>query len=95
VLVNVSLQVIPINTSDAYPIIDQAIELIQASGLRYEVQAFGTIMEGEYDDIMEVIKQIRKRLYQTVGEEFIFNIQVHMKKNVDVSFEEKTKGFNS
>ena len=54
--VNVSVQVLPL-TEDAYPIVDRAIEVIDRSGVRYEVGAMETVMEGPLDKLMEVAKE--------------------------------------
>jgi len=39
-LVNVSLQIVPINSTNAYDIIDAGIHTIQDSGIKHEVQPF-------------------------------------------------------
>ena len=52
--VNVSIQVIPRVTGDQdiYDIVDEAIGVIQQSGVKYEVGPMETTMEGEYDELM-------------------------------------------
>ncbi len=91
--VNLSLQVIPINEADAYPIIDKAIEVIQASGLKYEVQAFATILEGPLDQVLAVAVAAKEAALAAGAQELVLNIQIHLKKDKDVSFEDKTIKF--
>ena len=58
-LINVSLQLIPKSKhKDSYTIVDKAIEIIQNSGIKHQVCPFETVMEGRYDKLMEIIKQI-------------------------------------
>lgn len=56
--VNVSLQILP-NVSDAriYDVVDKVIELIDESGVKYEVGAMETTMEGELDFLLEIVKK--------------------------------------
>ena len=55
--VNLALQILPTSkTIHPYLIVDKAIEVIAVSGLRYKVTPFETVMEGSYEDIMNVVK---------------------------------------
>lgn len=60
---NVSLQVIPratVNRTDLYAIVDEAIKMIQDSGVKYEVGPMETTMEGDYDELMEIVKRAQE-----------------------------------
>lgn len=57
-IVNIAIQVIPIaKNKDLYPLVDKAIEVIQQSGVKYQVCPFETVMEGRYDQLMEIVKK--------------------------------------
>lgn len=57
-LVNVSLQVVPgVPEERIYPVVDKVIECIAASGVKYEVGAMETTMEGELDELLEIVKK--------------------------------------
>jgi len=90
---NLSLQVIPINEQNAYPIIDEAIKVIQNSGTRYKVQPFSTIMEGELSQLIALVLEAKEAAFTAGANELVLNIQVHLKKDSSVSFEEKTDKF--
>lgn len=92
--VNLSLQIIPVNTADAYPIIDAAIHVVQASGIKYEVQPFATLLEGPLTEVMEVAMRAKEAALEAGGEELVINMQLHLKKSQDVHFEDKTKKFS-
>lgn len=53
--VNVAVQVLPL-VEELYPVVDRAIEVIDASGVKYEVGPMETVMEGRLDELLEVAK---------------------------------------
>lgn len=56
--INVSLQVIPnVPPEQVYPVVDKVIEMIAKSGVTYEVGPMETTMEGELDELMEIVKK--------------------------------------
>lgn len=56
--VNVSLQVIPnVPEERIYPVVDKVIEMIDKSGVKYEVGPMETTMEGELDTLLEIVKK--------------------------------------
>lgn len=91
--VNLSLQVVPINTESAYPIIDEAIFAIQRSGVKHEVQPFATLMEGELSELWQTVLAAKEAAINAGANELVLNIQVHLKKDKDVALNEKTEKF--
>ncbi len=58
---NVSLQVIPnVPNEDIYPTVDKVIELIKNSGVKYMVGPMETTMEGELDELLEIVKKAQE-----------------------------------
>jgi uncharacterized protein YqgV (UPF0045/DUF77 family) len=58
--ITVSFEVLPGGLADkaaVYRAVDAAIAVVAASGLPYRVGPMETSLEGEYDAVMEVIKQ--------------------------------------
>ncbi len=39
------------------PYVARSLQIIEASGLDYRLHAMGTVLEGEYDQVMDVVKQ--------------------------------------
>jgi uncharacterized protein YqgV (UPF0045/DUF77 family) len=91
--VNASLQVIPLNIPHSYAIVDRAIAEIQASGLPYLVGPFSTSIEGELPAILSLIERIREVCFKHGAEELLLNVQIHLKKDADVTAEEKVSKF--
>ncbi len=92
--VNVALQVLPRSKEkDTYGLVDKAIELIQASGLRYKVCPFETVIEGDYDEIMSLIKQVHETCYTTGTEEMMTYIKIQSSAIKEVSIEDKMEKY--
>jgi uncharacterized protein (TIGR00106 family) len=93
-IVNASLQILPI-VQDRHPYewVDEAIAIIQQSGVKYEVGAFATTLEGSYADVMKLINDVNEYLLQKGCAEWISNIQLQIRSNGDITGEEKTGKF--
>jgi len=90
--VNLALQVVPINTTESYPIIDAAIEVIQASDLSYQVGPFSTSMEGDLSEILACINEAKNRCLEAGAEDLVLNLQIHLKHDRPVHAEDKIQG---
>jgi uncharacterized protein (TIGR00106 family) len=89
-IVNIALQILPTSkTVHPYTLVDKAIEVIAASGLKYKVTPFETVMEGNYDRIMEVVKQAQKACYAAGADSLMTYIKIQSDTE-DVSIEDKT-----
>ena len=61
----VELSIIPIGVGTSLSEhIAEVMRVIQESGLRYESHSMGTNIEGEWDEIMPLVKKCHERLYQ-------------------------------
>lgn len=47
---------------DLGPEIAKAIKIVQKSGLNYQLTAMGTLLEGDWGEVMETIKKCHQRL---------------------------------
>jgi len=94
-ITNASLQIVPIvNDKHPYEWVDEAIEVIKNSGVKYEVGAFATVIEGTYDEITEVINEVNEYLLARNCAEWICNIQIQIRSKGDITGDEKTKKFD-
>ena len=93
-LVNASVQIVPI-VLDKHPYewVDDAIAIIQQSGIRYEVTPFATVLEGTYEEVMKLLHDINEALYQKGCAEWISNVQLQVRSKGDVTGNEKTEKF--
>ena len=88
--INVAIQVLPRSAKvGTYDLVDKAIEVIQNSGLKYRVCPFETVVEGYYDEVMTLLKQVHEAVYAHGAEEMITNIKIQTRYNEDVLIEDK------
>lgn len=87
--VNIALQILPSSkTIHPYSLVDKAIEVIANSGLRYQVTPFETVMEGNYDEIMEIIKKTQQACYEAGADSLMTYVKIQTSKQ-DVSIDDK------
>ena len=93
-IINASIQIIPVVTDKhPYEWVDEAIAIIQQSGVKYEVGAFSTVLEGTYDEVMQLINDVNEFLYSRGCSEWISNLQIQIRSNGDITGAEKTDKF--
>jgi uncharacterized protein (TIGR00106 family) len=90
-IINASIQIVPI-VQDRHPYewVDEAIEVIKSSGIKFEVGPFATVVEGKYDEVMVVISKINEHLQKRNCTEWITNVQIQIRSNGDITADEKT-----
>jgi len=90
-IINASIQIVPIvRDKHPYEWVDEAIAIIQQSGIKYKVGPFATVIEGTYADVMRVIDDVNEYLYQKGCEEWISNVQIQIRSGGDITGDEKT-----
>ena len=87
--ISAQIQFIPLNATEPMRQVDAAIEIIQGSGLTYEVGPFGTSVEGPKATVQKLIDDL---LSVTNCEEYLLNVQYHIGEN-RLSNEEKVAKF--
>jgi uncharacterized protein YqgV (UPF0045/DUF77 family) len=93
-IINASLQVIPVvQNKHPYEWVDEAIAVIQRSGIKYEVGPFATTLEGTYSEVMSVVHQVNEYLNDNKCAEWILNVQIQVRSNGDITGNEKTSKF--
>lgn len=93
-IVNASLQVIPVvNDKHPYIWVDEAIEVIKQSKIKYEVGPFATVVEGKYEEVLHVVNAVNEYLYSQNCNEWILNIQLQIRSSGDMTADEKTEKY--
>ncbi|ANE46111.1 hypothetical protein SY83_07275 [Paenibacillus swuensis] len=61
-----SVQIIPSvkGNEDVIPYVDRAIEVIQKSGVKHQVNALNTTLEGELPHLLEIVKDMNDAMIQ-------------------------------
>ncbi|MES2777399.1 MAG: thiamine-binding protein [Bacteroidota bacterium] len=94
-IINASLQIIPI-VQDRHPYewVDEAIAIIQQQNIKHEVGPFATVVEGSYDEVMQVIHAVNNYLQNRGCNEWILNTQIQIRSNGDITADEKTEKYS-
>ena len=88
--VNVAIQVLPSgDKAFAYAIVDKAIETIAASGLTYRVCPFETVVEGSYEQVIQLLGEIKNACFKSGAEDILINMKWQIGHNKDISISDK------
>lgn len=89
--ISASIQILPLATElHPYRWVDAAIAVIKKSGIQYQVNAFDTVLEGTYYEVMQVIEQVNDHLCAQGCEEWITHLQLQIRSQQGVTASEKT-----
>ncbi|WHZ01477.1 thiamine-binding protein [Neobacillus sp. YX16] len=74
----VSIQIIPkpSDGGDVIPFVDEAIRVIDESGVKYEVHPLETTMEGELSHLFSIIEKMNERMMEIGSKNVISQIKV-------------------
>lgn len=92
--INASLQLVPL-AQDRHPYawVDAAIEIIRQSGIYFEVGPFATVVEGSYEEVMQVIQQINDDLLHRGCTEWMVTIQLQIRSKSPITGIEKIEKY--
>ena len=68
----------------------EVLKIVDASGLPYKVNPMGTVVEGEWDEIMKLIKKCHKTVMKT-GERALTTISIDDRTGKPNRIDEKVK----
>jgi len=87
----IEISIIPIGVGSSIgDQLAEVLKIIDSSGLPYKVNPMGTVIEGEWDEVMKLIKKCHKSIMKT-GERAITNIIIDDRKGKPNRIEEKVK----
>ena len=88
--INLALQVLPrAKDKDTYDLVDEAIRIIKESGVKYRVCPFETVMEGDFDELMEIVKKVHEACYAAGAENMLAYVKIQSNADVPVLIEDK------
>ena len=90
--VTVSIKVVPaVEDGKLHEVIDRAIEKIASWGMKYEVGPSNTTVEGDFDEIMDRVKELAKYL-QGFVRRFVLQLDVDYRSG-GITIEEKVSKY--
>ncbi|RAJ06954.1 uncharacterized protein YqgV (UPF0045/DUF77 family) [Chitinophaga skermanii] len=94
--INLALQILPqVATDQVYAVVDEAIAVIKNSGVKYRVCPFETVMEGTYDELMDIVRKAQEVCFKAGAGQLLVYIKMQIKANEDVSIEDKTGKYDA
>lgn len=90
----VSIQIIPKtkNGEDVIPYVDAAIEVIEKSGVTFEVHPLETTMQGELTELLTVIEKMNKKMVELGSDSIISQVKLLYKPS-GASMDELTEKY--
>ncbi|EGT3616076.1 thiamine-binding protein [Clostridium perfringens] len=86
---NVSLQIIPsVEEKRLYEVVDKVIDYIESTGVNFEVGPMETTMEGNIDELLEIVKKSQEICLKEGAGRVISIVKIDYKKD-GVTMEEK------
>lgn len=76
--VMLAFQVIPrFRSGNNFEVVDKAIEVVKESNVPFQVGAMETTMQGELDQLLDIVKRAELACYAAGAVEVITNIKIH------------------
>ncbi len=86
---NVALQVLPsVPSENVYAVVDQVIAMIAETGVRYEVGPMETTMEGDLDQLLDIVKKAQRLCIEAGAGSVMSIVKIHYKPK-GVTIDEK------
>lgn len=85
--------VIPLAGTDMRPYVDAAVEAIRRSGLKYEVGALGTTIEGELEAVFRVMQEAHQAVIAKGAGRVITEMRLDDRRDAEVSIEREVSAY--
>lgn len=74
-----SIQIIPKTpgNQDVIPFVDRAIEVIQQSGVSYQVSSLETTMEGDLNELLEIVQKMNAAMLEMGCPSIISQVKIY------------------
>ena len=76
--------------SNVYTAVDRIIELIKKSGLKYEVGAMSTAVEGDPEALFKLAKACHEKALELGADDVLTTFRIHESRQYDDTIEGKT-----
>ena len=87
--VMVEFSVVPIGKGTSLsPIIARVLKIVAESGVSYKATPMGTVLEGDWDTVMKVVKQCHEEVMKD-AERVVTNIKIDDRKGMEGRIEKK------
>lgn len=93
--INVAVQVLPeADGKIKYSLVDEAIEAIRKTGLKYRVCPFETVVECRYDELPGVLEAIHTACEKAGTQRMLTNLKIQVDFQNGVAIEDKMEKYD-
>ena len=92
-MVVAELTVTPLVEGELKPFIDAAVDEIKKSGVKYEVDALGTTIEGDLDTVLRVAKQAHEAVRRKGASRVMTELRIDDKADGGAGIDEELEGY--
>lgn len=92
-MVIAELSIVPLAGEDMRPAIEIAVDILKKSGLKYEVGALGTTIEGELEQVLQVLKQTHQAVMHQGPERVLTELRIDERRTGAASMEQEVAAF--
>lgn len=75
-MVVVEFSITPVVGGELSPFVDAAVDEVKKSGLKYEVEAMGTTVEGDLDQVLNVVKNAHQAVREKGADRVLTEIRI-------------------
>ncbi len=93
-MVVAEFSITPIGKDELKPYVDAAVNEIKKSGLKYEVDAMATTIEGELEDILDVVKNSHNALKALGADRVLLELRID-DRSVGVTINEEVADYRA
>lgn len=93
-MVVAEFSVVPVTGGSLRQFVEAAVAEIEKSGLRFEVGAMGTTIEGELDEVLEAVKAAHRAVLTAGAGRVVTSIKIDDRSS-GLSIDGKLKGFRT
>ena len=93
-MVVAEFSITPVIGENLRPYIDAAVDVVKKSGLKYEVDAMSTSLEGELDQVLDVVKKAHLAVKAVGAGRILTEIRID-EREMGVTMEEELEGYRA
>ncbi|MDP9351489.1 MAG: MTH1187 family thiamine-binding protein [Chloroflexota bacterium] len=83
------ITVVPTGVEDTYAAVDAVIEVIAASGLKYEVGTMSTAVEGDLDALLALTRAAHEKAFEVGASTVLTTLRLHDSRTREPTIEDK------
>jgi uncharacterized protein (TIGR00106 family) len=87
------LTIIPTGEQDVRRYVEAALAVVRASGLRHEVDALGTTLEGELDEVLRVARDAHRAVFTAGAGRVFTELRLDERRGQNVTIERETRAY--